>query len=719
VTQADIDAGYFTNIASVAGTAPDDAVTSDSDTVTVDAIQSPAIVLTKSLDNINGDPGMESFVNDGDELQYGFTIANTGNVTLYNVTVSDPFASVAGTTITELAPAGVDNSSFTGSYVATQADVDRGYFTNIASVAGTAPDAAMTSDTDTLTVDAIQSPAFEFSKTSTTDPNTFTEVGDELTYELFLSNSGNLTLNDITVTDSLTGDSWFVDVLSPGESEIFNTSYFVVQADLDAGMVVNTASAIVPGLDTLGVATDDVDEEIINANQLFTLDVTKTIDQVDYVYAGDNITYQIILENTGNVNLLNISVRDTLPESTIFVQADNGGNYNGTDHTVSWTIAQLSPGQVLTYEIQVSVDNQVANETLISNVATTESVQTYLVESNQAQVTALQLPDLQLVSASDVGCYGDESGMISVEVIGGLAPYTVVWSHDAAQTGFEASDLPPGTYTVTIEDALGNTDELSQTIEEPDGPLNGVLSAVDILCAGESTGSIDIEITGGTTPYAYAWSNASTEQDLEGVPAGIYSVLVTDANGCTWSDTTALEEPEEAMMISNTAVVNVVCENDPTGSISFEIGGGNPPYNYSWNNNATTQTLANLTGGDYSVTVSDANGCQLVSNFSVEFQFDDCDIEPPGGLTPYGQFDRIWVIRGLEQYENNSLKIFNRYGIMVYQASPYQNDWTGEPNLNRSLAESDDKLASGTYYYILQLEPGGKIYSGYIYLMKE
>jgi uncharacterized repeat protein (TIGR01451 family)/gliding motility-associated-like protein len=717
--QADVDRGYFTNIASVAGTAPDDAVASDTDTVTVAAIQSPAIVLTKSLDNINGDPGTDSFVNAGDELQYGFTITNTGNVTLYNVTVSDPLASVAGTTIPELAPAAVDNTSFTGSYVVTQADIDVGYFTNIASVAGTALNDAVASDTDTLTVAAIKAPAFEFTKTSTTDPNTFTEIGDELTYELLLSNIGNLTLNDISVVDSLTSDTWLVDVLSPGESELFTTSYFVVQADLDAGRVVNTASVIVPGLDTLGVTTDDVDQEIINANQLFTLEVTKTIDQVDYVYAGDIITYQIILENTGNVNFLNISVNDTLSGSTSFLQADNGGNYDETDHTVSWTIAQLSPGQILTYEIQVTVDDLVINETLISNKAVTESMQTYLVESNQVQVTALQMPEVQLVSVSHVGCYGDQTGMISVEVVGGLAPYTVSWTLDDPQPTFEVSNLPPGTYTVTVEDTLGNTDELSVTVEQPDSPLSSVLSAVDILCAGEPTGSIDLEINGGTAPYTYLWSSSSTTQDLEAILAGSNSVLVTDANACTWTDTITLEEPEEPLLISNAAVVSVVCQVDPTGSISFEIGGGIPPYEYSWSNNATSQTLANLTGGDYSLVATDANGCQLVNNFSVEFQFEGCNIEPPGGLTPYGEFDQTWIIRGLEQYENNSVKIFNRYGTMVYQAHPYQNDWTGEPNLNRSLAESDGKLASGTYYYILLLEPGSAPLSGYIYLMKE
>lgn len=679
----------------------------------------PSIALVKRLDSINSDQGANTYVSVGDELNYGFIIANTGNVTLYNVSVTDPQANVTGTTIAELAPAAVDDTSFTGSYVVSQADIDRGYFTNIATVAGTAVNSALASDSDTLTVDATQNPAFDLVKTSTTDPNTFSEVGDELTYEILLSNTGNITLNNITVGDSLTGDVWFINTLSPADSELFTTSYFVTQEDLDAGRVENRAYAIVPGLDTLGVSTDDVDEEIINANQLFTLAVTKTVDEVDYVYAGDTLSYTIVLENTGNVNLLNITVDDTLSASTDFLQADNGGSYSATEHTVSWFVDQLSPGQVLSYEIQVVVDAAVENGTLIFNKATTESAQTFLVESDPTELIALQLPGLQLVSLNHVACFGEQNGSIVVDVEGGLAPYTVSWQHDASESGWEVSGLAAGTYVVSVEDALGNTDELSLTIEEPSGPLSGSLSVTDVLCKGESDGSIELGITGGTTPYGFLWSNTATTQDLDAIAAGTYSVIVTDANGCTWSDTATVTEPEASMVISDVVIEDVICMDDPSGSISFEVSGGTTPYQFLWSNSETTQNLSGIPGGEYTVVVTDANGCTLEDEFLVDYQYEECGLEIPSGLTPYGEFDHTWVIKGLDKYPNNSVRIFNRFGTMVYQVSPYLNDWTGEPNLNRSLADSDGKLSSGTYYYILLLEPGDEPMSGYIYIMKE
>ncbi len=678
-----------------------------------------AITLTKSLDSISGDPGANSFAGVGDELQYGFTIRNTGNVTLYNVSVTDPLADVTGTTITELAPAAVDDASFTGTYVVSQADIDRGYFTNIATVAGTAVNTALVSDSDTVTVDATQIPSLDLTKTSTTDPNTFSAVGDELTYELLLNNSGNITLNNVSVVDSLTGDEWLIALLSPGDSELFTTSYYVVQEDLDAGRVVNTAYATAPGLDTLAVSGDDIDDETINANQLFTLAVTKTIDKGEYVFAGDTITYTIVLENTGNVNLLNISVDDTLSKNTSFLQADNGGNYNVTHHAVSWFISQLSPGQVLTYELSVIVDNEVASGTLISNKAITESEQTYAVESNLTEVIALQMPEIQLVSVTHVGCFGDQTGSISVDVAGGLAPYTLSWQHDASQSAWEVSNLPAGTYTAMVEDALGNTDELVIIVEQPEGPLSGDLNAIDVLCAGESTGSIDLNFNGGTSPYTFLWSNSATTQDIEGIPAGTYTVIITDANACTWSDTATVEEPEESLLISDIVITHVVCMDDPTGSISYEVSGGTAPYDFLWSNSETTQNLSNIPGGVYSLVVTDELGCQLKDDFPVDYQYEECGLEIPGGLTPYGEFDHTWVIKGLDKYEDNMVKIFNRFGTMVFQANPYFNDWTAEPNLNRSLAESDGKLSSGTYYYILVLEPGNEPLSGYIYLMKE
>jgi uncharacterized repeat protein (TIGR01451 family)/gliding motility-associated-like protein len=677
----------------------------------------PSIMLSKILTDIDGDPAVTNYITVGSELNYSFSIENTGNMTLYNVNVTDPYVTLTGSTLPELAPGELNDTSFTGTYIITQTDLDRGFFTNIASVSGTAINTILTSDSDTVTVAATQNSSMDLTKTSTTNPNTYSTVDDVLTYDLLISNSGNVTLSDITVVDSLTSEQWLITTLSPGGSRLFHTSYHIQQEDLDAGSIVNSASA--EGTDPNGAPIYGSDDEIINANQLFTLVVSKTMDIVDYVYAGDAISYQIVLENTGNVNLLNISVEDVLSESTSFIDANQGGSYNAISNTVSWSIGLLSPAETLTIDLRVLVNQAVGNESVISNIAVAESVQTNLVQSNQTNIIALQMPEIQTVSVGHVNCYGEQTGRISVDVTGGLAPYTITWQHDASQLGWEVTGLPGGTYFVMLEDALGNTDDLSITIEEPEGPLSGTLYASDVLCAGESTGMIALDVNGGTPPYTFMWSNFATTQDIDGLFAGTYSVIVTDNNGCTWAGVVDIDEPEDMLSIFNVVIEDVICMDDPSGSISYDIIGGTTPYEYLWSNNETTQSLFDIPGGDYSLTVSDANGCQLQEDFVVDYQYENCEIQIPGGLTPYGEFDKRFIINGLEKYPDNSLRIFNRYGTMVYEANPYQNNWDGEPNLNHSLSDADGKLPSGTYFYILVFKPGNEPMSGYIYLIKD
>ncbi len=85
---------------------------------------------------------------------------------------------------------------------------------------------------------------------------------------------------------------------------------------------------------------------------------------------------------------------------------------------------------------------------------------------------------------------------------------------------------------------------------------------------------------------------------------------------------------------------------------------------------------------------------------------DNCEIRVPSGLTPNAQFDNKLFIRGLENYPDNKFKVFNRYGSLVYEAAPYQNDWDGVPNVGHNITEGDGKVPDGTYFYILELAPG-------------
>jgi hypothetical protein len=145
LTQPDIDAGTFTNTATVSGTPPvgDPVTNTDSDTQNLG--RTPAITLVKT-GTLNDDDG-QSGVTAGDTISYAFAVTNTGDVTLTNITISDPDAQVSGGPLASLAPAASDSTTFTGSYTITQADIDAGSFTNTATV--TTTEGATDTDSDT------------------------------------------------------------------------------------------------------------------------------------------------------------------------------------------------------------------------------------------------------------------------------------------------------------------------------------------------------------------------------------------------------------------------------------------------------------------------------------------------------------------------------------------------------------------------------------------
>ncbi|KPM50187.1 Ig-like domain-containing protein, partial [Jiulongibacter sediminis] len=215
---------------------------------------------------------------------------------------------------------------------------------------------------------------------------------------------------------------------------------------------------------------------------------------------------------------------------------------------------------------------------------------------------------------TDVLCFGNSTGAIDLSVSGGTGPYTYAWSN--AETTQDISGLSAGTYSVTITDANGCTSTASTTITEPASALTNSLTQTDVLCFGNSTGAIDLSVSGGTGPYTYAWSNAETTQDITGLPAGTYSVTITDANGCASTASTTISQPASGITISY-VTTDVACFGDSSGSIDLSLTGGVSPFSYSWNTGDTTQDLSNLVAGAYSVTVSDSTGCQNTASITV------------------------------------------------------------------------------------------------------
>ncbi len=716
VTQADLDAGRVDNTVGVSGTYHDGSnngyTVIASDTVTVLATQVGAITLNKISTTTS-----DTYDQAGDILTYNLVITNTGNVTLTDIVVTDTTATVTGSPVATLAPGA--SVTITASYTVTQADIDTGEILNIAEVEAIYTDYLYNEHKVTATGVKVIKAYFKptLAILSTASQSIYNSVGDEITYTIIITNTGNVTIADITVNNDLTEDELTIPHLMPGESDTLVATYVITQDDLEAGILTNSSS--VHGLDPNNNTVTFVDSVTILAIQPFSLTVTVTTSPEDYVSVNEKIVYKILLESTSTVNMFNILVTDTLSAHTTYVSSNYGGSYNELTNTVSWNIDLIKPGEIIPLELVVVVDGDTEHEALIENTVLAECNQTGKVVSNLIKITALRSPILLPVSLTMAGCYNENSGSASVEAYGGILPYKFTWNTDPVQTGPTAKKLATGTYKVTVEDAMGFTDELSVTITQPSAGLNAIPNVTNVLCSGESTGAVDLNITGGTEPYAFQWSTNATTQNINGLSKGDYSVTISDANGCTLILETKIEEPSGSLRIFNIDIESVICIDDPFGSIRYDISGGVPPYTYLWNTNKTTMNLEDIVGGNYNLTITDHNGCKLVHDFFVDHKYSDCEIRVPGGLIPNGQFDNILIIRGLERYPNNTLKIFNRYGSQVFEAAPYQNDWDGIPNIGHNITESDGRLPSGTYFYILELETGRDLLSGYIYLIKD
>ena len=256
-------------------------------------------------------------------------------------------------------------------------------------------------------------------------------------------------------------------------------------------------------------------------------------------------------------------------------------NNNGTTATITNLVAG-------TYSVTVTDKN-----------GCTSTCQTTVSQPTQALSASININGV-------IDCYGACTGALDLTVTGGTSPYTYNWSN--GKTTQDLSALCAGTYTVTVTDKNGCTVKSSKTIGQPT-KITVSVSVKDVNCYGGADGSVDITVTGGTSPYTYLWSNGKTTQDILGLVAGSYSITVTDSKGCKEIKSGIIvNQPAAALTVSGT-VTNVKCYGGKDGAIDVSVSGGTSPYSYIWNTGATTQDLSGLSAGTYSVTVTDKNGC--------------------------------------------------------------------------------------------------------------
>ena len=231
------------------------------------------------------------------------------------------------------------------------------------------------------------------------------------------------------------------------------------------------------------------------------------------------------------------------------------------------------------------------------------------------EVTAPKTPFKMVPHVTHSQCKGEANGEIAFDAEGGDKPYKFEIEGNPAQEvnpGFAA-----GVYTIKATDKNGC--ELTRTAEirEPEKLLEATGEATDVNCHGMKNGSITLKVSGGSPGYKYQWSNEATTKDLTAIPAGTYSVTITDLHKCTIERTFVINQPAEGLSITHTHT-DVTCNGGSDGSVAVTPSGGTEPYNIVWSNKAKTLSQENLKAGNYTINISDKNNCLITETIVIE-----------------------------------------------------------------------------------------------------
>ncbi len=228
----------------------------------------------------------------------------------------------------------------------------------------------------------------------------------------------------------------------------------------------------------------------------------------------------------------------------------------------------------------------------------------------------------QITSKTDVTCKDEDDGTAAVTVYNATGQVTYAWSGFAPTTNNTIANMPPGKYTMVATDGGGHSATDTITIFEPRELFLFPLDKIDPLCNGDNKGVVNLTLTGGTLPYTYNWNNGYySGEDLVNVSGGTYTVQVTDANNCTGSKSIIVIEPA-AIGLFITIEDEILCNGENTAVALAHGSGGTPAgsFTYLWDDPGTqiTPYAYELVAGNYTVTITDNNGCSQSSSVNID-----------------------------------------------------------------------------------------------------
>ncbi|HWB62547.1 MAG TPA: gliding motility-associated C-terminal domain-containing protein, partial [Chitinophagales bacterium] len=335
---------------------------------------------------------------------------------------------------------------------------------------------------------------------------------------------------------------------------------------------------------------------------------------------------------------------------SVTLSATNGHQpyaYHWSDNQTTATASGLTTGN---YTVTVT-------DTLLCHSSATASV------SQPTQLTASE-------NHTDINCYGDSTGAISISASGATPPYAYSWADGAWPQN--RANLAAGNYIVTVTDSNACSVSLTMNLSQPVATLSLSATHVDVSCFGGADGAINTNATGGTLTYSYLWGDGNTNPDRNNLSVGIYTITVTDNHLCTDTATITVTGPPLLSVTENHTNVN--CYGTSTGAINVTPNGGTPAYSYTWSDGMNTQNRTGLSAATYNITVSDSYNCTVSIATT---------ITQPTQLTITGTSTNVQCNGG----EDGSITITPSGGVL-----PYSFLWA-----DNSTSQNRTGLVSGSY----------------------
>ncbi|MBL7891103.1 MAG: gliding motility-associated C-terminal domain-containing protein, partial [Bacteroidia bacterium] len=300
------------------------------------------------------------------------------------------------------------------------------------------------------------------------------------------------------------------------------------------------------------------------------------------------------------------------PDITIVLTASKISCFGNSGGTITAVVGGGTPGYSYSWSsggTTLTETNLIAGQYYFSVTDLNACVKSDTVDVLQPPVL-----DATISVVNNVSCLGGSNGKIKVSVTGGTPIYTYSWTPVSGTDSILAS-LTPDTYSVTIIDSSGCSVTRSAVITEP-APFAAVVTKKNISCFGSKDGQAKIVVTGGSLPYIYSWSPITNFTDsASGIDAISFTITVIDSLGCIYTHSDSLTQPPP-LTLQTVSTAAHCSKND--GSLIAAVTGGTPPYNYLWNPSGNTNSSADsLVSGNYSLTVTDLNGCTITQGDSI------------------------------------------------------------------------------------------------------